>query len=580
MASRFQRNNTDMEDNQTSTINRQVSKFMRNKKNDVEVMKELRNKFQDRNLRDAIFEEYKNRYEKIEKKANKFKNILSDRYKNLSFDELVTKAKKYAKKYELSDDEFNMFFHLTLKENMQKSQNIPSTKLSKTLGYPITMTDKLNVKNEELNVLNDILKLHGETSTLHSQVVLQTLQYEDCSKEALAGEVDDKTRATSKNNFFSYVHPVVAALFLPKIKLLEEQMLISNIGSIVKTKKEGQQIRTKPDFNLYISMVHDPNELACATESAITDLKNRFILQTHLWDSVLNLRQGKYYHEKLADFLLAVENCKNNIYDSPDLTYVKDEGTILRRIMSAFSLRPTYVNTSRIMAHQSDNQLAPQSMFSYGSTGSSNSLFSLNELTTIPMINLRLPININNQGVSISLEQALEQSQWYIENKMIVPKRQQLIGSNDVLFFYVGRRYKSLNISRMSTPYNFSNLPMTVAGFESLNDKVVNFKENMTIINDTYKLRSVVFVDTSPKNNNLIIGCSTGVIIPADIENNIYQDEYILYDPLKSAYYNISGEKNNPITAIPGSSADAVDGVESFYSRASKRGTIFMYQKV
>ncbi len=105
---------------------------------------------------------------------------------------------------------------------------------------------------------------------------------------------------------------------------------------------------TKPDFELYWDLITDPNESVCAIDSAIKDLRNRYVLQTKIWESVLNLRQGRYYQDNLQEFLMAVDNCKGNIIDCPDQTYVKDEGSILRRILAAFAIRPTIVRTTRL----------------------------------------------------------------------------------------------------------------------------------------------------------------------------------------------------------------------------------------
>jgi hypothetical protein len=484
-----------------------------------------------------------------------------------------------------------MFYNLAISDkDFGNSYNFPNTKMSKALGYGAALmtSNKLHIKENELSILQDIIRIYGETKTLHSQIVLQTLQYRDCAPEAISGELrtrNDKPHnlATDKHNFYSYVHPVIGALFIPSIKLLDEHMLIANLGYIVKCKNDGKPIMTKPDFELYWDLITDRNDHACSMESAIKDIKNRYILQKTLWECVLNLRQGRYYNDRLADFLLAIENCRSNVYDAPDLTYVKDEGTILRRLLSAFSLRPTIVSTTRLYG------LIGQSPYTYGSAGSASGQLTssgITQVTTVPMVTLRLPLNISNKQMGVSLEEALTQPQWFVENKMIIPKSQQIMHSRDVLFFYVGRRFKTVNITRLNMPYNFSNLPMTIAGWEALNDHIVNYEPTMTIFNDTYNLRSVVIVDCSPTKKNLIVGCSAGIITKRDWTSGRIRQDYLLYDPQGSAemFKGTGGEyvRNNPITTIPGYTslnASDIGGVESFSKRASTRGTIFVYEK-
>jgi hypothetical protein len=403
-------------------------------------------------------------------------------------------------------------------------------------------------------------------------VVLQSLTYRDCAPEAITGGTEVRANNT---NWYSYVHPIIAALFFPKIGLLDEHMLIANMGHIVKCKYEGKPLVTKPDFELYWDLITDPNERVCHHSSSIRDLSNRFLLQTKLWDAVFCLRQGKFYNDRLNDFMLTIDNCKNNIYDAPDFTYVKDEGTMLRRLLSAFSIRPTIVTTSRLYG-----LLGQQ----YGNSGALSAA-GITEVTTVPMVNLRLPIHISNtRSVAVSLEDALTQPQWYIENKTIVPKSQSIMHSRDVLFFYVGRRFQTVNLTRFNAPYNFNSLPMTIAGWEAVNDRVVNFETTMTLLHDTYELRSVVMVERSRAYRNLIIGSTAAIRIPRNIHDNVYDETTLLYDPQGAsemflATDGASYKRNQAVTVIPAETPFAPSNVESFYKRASTRGTIFMYQK-
>ncbi|AYV82146.1 MAG: P4B major core protein [Homavirus sp.] len=562
-----------------SLIKKEVENLMHRGKTDYSALQELRHKFKDEDLVNAIFDTFKDRLKFITKKAGKFKNLIYSKYapKNLPYEELFRKAKRYAKKYELSDEEFNMFWNLSLTDRSVANDfaSFPNTEMAKTLGYDAIAlsSNKLNVKTSEVEIVNEIIRLHGQTKALHAQVVLQSLTYRDCAPEALNGTNDFKA---DKFNWYSYVHPVIAALFLPKIKLLDEHMLIANLGYIIKCKYENQPLLTKPDFELYWDLIIDPNERVCHINTPIKDLSNRFLLQTKLWDAVLNLRQGKYYNDRLNDFMLTIDNCRNNIYDAPDLTYVKDEGTILRRLLAAFSIRPTIVTTSRLYGLLG--------VASYGSTHPLSAA-GITEVTTVPMVNLRLPISIStNNQVAVSLDDALTQPQWYIENKMIVPKSQSIMHSRDVLFFYVGRRFQTVNLTRLNTPYNFNALPMTVAGWEALNDRVVNFEYTMTLLNDIYELRSVVIVERSHTQKNLIVGSTAAIRIPRNLSQQMYDETVLLYDPQGAGeMFRTSGgnyERNHPITYIPDETPFAPGNVESFYKRASTRGTIFMYQKV
>jgi hypothetical protein len=550
----------------------EVSKLFKNGSTDYEVLANLRAKHGDKRTVDAVFDAYKERQDLILRKARKFKQLIYDRYSryNLTFPQLLTKARKYKKKYNLSDAEFHVFLTSSLSERAYGSAAtmVPNTTMSKTLGYGATIAtaDRLNVGENEMDVLQEILKLYGETKTLHSQVVLQSLTYEDCSAEAISGDYNKEFK-----NLYSYVHPIVAALFLPRINILDEHMIIANLANIIKCKHEGKPIVTKPEFELYWSLITDPNNTAvCDMDSPLRDLKNRIVLQTRLWDSVLNLRQGKYYNDNLSQFLSAVDNCRNNIYDAPDLAYVKDEGTVLRRLLAAFSMRPTVISTTPLYGIASSNPHI--------------SAAAVTQITSIPMMSLRLPVNAQHTNQAVQLDDARNQAEWFIENKMLVPRNRSIMYSRDVLFFYVGRRYQTINVGRLHAPFNFSSLPMTSTGYEALNDMTVNFDYNITISDDQFELRSVVLIEKSASRGKLIIGSTTAIRMPRDVENGNYDETFLLYDP-QGAGIEIdtsSGRKRNkPVTWIPGETPFNNNGpVESFYDSASTRGTIFVYVKV
>lgn len=563
-------------------IAEELKKLFRSSVTDREALQKLRSKYKDEEMVNAIWDAYKDRQSAVMNKARKFKQLVLDRYApmNLSFEEMLKKAKKYQKKYKLSDDEFHYFVQLTLTDKAisPSLQHLPNTALAKTLGYNIecAASDKLIVKDSEIAIVQEILRLYGETRGLHSQLVLQTLSYRDCAPEAITGKYNK-----TKDNVYSYVHPILAALFLPSFKLLDDHILIANIGYIVDCKYHGKPIMTKPDYELYWDLVTDPNEHVCARptdDSPIKDLRNRYLLQTKIWDSVLNLRQGRYYAGEPNSFLLAIDNCKSNIYDSPDLTYVKDEGAIIRRLLAAFALRPTIVTTTRLYGVMAGE--------AYGFSAAHHQLSAagISQITTVPMVTLRLPLDITRTTTAISLEDSLTQPQWFVENKMIIPKAQTIIHSRDVLIFYVGRRYKTINITKVNTPCNFNNLPMTVAGWEAVNSRPVHFQQSIVVLNDVFKLRSVVMVESSSSNKNIIVGSTAGIVVPRNVRNNMYEESFLLYDPQSASEQfrtaNGTYTSNDPITCIPGVTPfNSAGNVESFAQRASTRGTIFIYQK-
>ena len=548
--------------------------------NEYKALAKLKTKYSDDRIVQERFTEYKDNLEKIKKRAYKFKEQLYNKYGgfNLPFPTIIKKAKKFIKKYGFSDDEFDCFLKYALADgrlNQTNVYNVPNTEMSKTLGFSsvITLGDKLHYKEDERVHLEGILKLYEVSKPLHEQIKMQTITYYDTAAQAMSGEF-----IRSRHSPYSYVHPVIAALFLPKVRYLEEMMLLANIGNIINLKKEGYPILTKPDYELYWAMISDPNDLACShmRNSPLKDLESRFKVQIKLWECVLSLRQGRYYDDKLVDFLATLDKCPNNLFDAPDLSYVRDEGTILRKVLGVFSLRPTVVS---VIPH-------------YGSVTGYTPLTVANQITSIPMMTMYLPPRYSTavQSPRVSFNVQMEQPRWFIQNKMIVPKSIAIVFSRDVFFLYVPRRFYNMDFSKYTTPFSFSRLPVTVSGTERLNDTEFEFQWDIDIFGSRFELRSVVFVDTSKENDDIIIGTSAGIISLADPDRNQYQDACYVYSPqdvYKITYDDQANrlteaspiywieKNNNTVLNVGGQGVD----IESFSDRASKRGTIFMYAK-
>jgi hypothetical protein len=540
----------------------------------------LRKALPDAKVVDTVFDYYKKRLEQIKHKSNKFKQALLRKYamSNLSTKQIIEKAKKYTKKYDLSEGELSMFINMLLNDASQPYHsifNIPTTPMSKTLGYSVdaVMGDKLVIGENDYPIFQKIMQLESITRQLHIQLILQTLTYNDCGPDAINGTFDKL-----KHNAFVHVHPIIAALFLPKVPYLDEHLLIASIANIIKCKNDGKPIMTQHEYELYWDLITDPNQSVCVTDNSKTmdDLYNRTFLQSKIWESVMHLRLGRYYADDMAGFLSSVEKCQNSIFEAPDLMYTHDEGTILRRILNAFSLRPTVVSISSLSG-------LPMSV----STLSIPSA-SYTQITTVPMINLRLPRTLSNSPASVTsvnLSDSLNQPQWFIEGKTLVPKSQSIVHSRDVLFFYIDRRFKAINYANLNRPYVFTGLPPTLSGLDSLNDMAVEFSMDTRIGDEDFDLRSVVFVEVShlgEKGGRVITGCSTGIIIPADPQNGRPVEEYFQYDPQGAGFTHVlqDGSQVNyaPVTGLLKDIRGVVER-RAFFPMAQRRGTIFMYVK-
>lgn len=584
------------------------------------VMYKLREKYGDRDLLDKIQDEFVDSRRRIKKKAKKLARKMLERYggQNYPLHILLQKALKYKRKMNLSDAQFQEFRRIYEREitgDHSQTDKLkwehPYTTMSQTLGLPTTdLNDGLgHLGSKEMKHVQEILKIEAENSPLHASVVLQSLSYESIPYEAMSGQYD-----STKHNPFQSISPIVAALFLPKFQVLEEHMLRASIGHIVKQKYNKEPIVTKDDYELYYDLVSDPTDVVCDESSPMKDLCQRVQVQCALWKDVLSLRNGRYFGNNNG-LKHALNNCRRNNYANPDANvYVQDEGTQMQKLMACFSLRPTIVATTP--------------MYNTANAGPMVVNHVAPSISSIPMVTCRLPpitsIGDNEVG-NLNLKDAVNQHQFYVEDGKIMPKQQNLLYSRGLLMFYVPRRSHTLNLASVAKPYRFNRMPVSISGFERINDRCVDFDREISIGNsrqhseDVFRLRSVVLLET--RNNlinhresraKLITGNSCVVVKYSNEYNAQYGAEksilgenqdaiFYHYYPQRSGigYHNTHGiASNNPIlnkgSQVLGQGLTTAKYVrtqpvhvvaehggnssEGFKEMAGTRGTVFVYE--
>ena len=556
----------------SSSVDDEVQKLFRknNGKITTEDFIKLRQRFNDEDLVDKIQKAYVEKHITISKKAKKFAELIREKYSNQQypFHVLLEKARLFKVKHGLSEDEFAEFQRIYEQELVGlKSPDVimPATNMMKVLGSVSVdfqgFASKLN--DADYKHLQEILKLYASSRPLHAQVLLQSMQYNDCDFEALTGEYKPELG----NRPGDSIHPVIAAMFMPKVDQLENHFLYSNIAGIVKSRYNNERLNNRPDYELFHALTQDPNDVVCDNRSTMLDLFNRAQIQNQLWNSVLSLRNGQYYSTQFRDFVGMVDMCRLNKHDTPDLIYGRYDGTILKRLLSTFSFRPTIVATTPV--YQVVNMNPYQ-----------QNVRPL--VTAVPMINFRLPSSLNEDSPR-SLNEALEQHQFFLENGTLVPRHTSLIYSRGVLFFFVDRRANVIKFSDMQ-PFSISRMPLTVSGFERINDQVVDFETSLEIRGDTYQLRSVVLAELNKNapEKNVVVGSSAIFMIHADSTKQLYTNEFFKYDPISvaDAYIDPATQtfrNRKPVSILHGM-ADVGPQGTSFIEMAQTRGIVFMYQ--
>jgi hypothetical protein len=524
---------------------------------------------------------------KVQKYARRFIEKVDQHYGIHDIPTIVKKAAKFAEKHELTPAERDAVIALAMKGDVYNTFNpvteLKFTEMAKFMGVESSAGQVLSLQNKDYAPLNEITKMFELTRTLHVDIKNQIALYRDCAPEAITGKYD-----RTKHNLSTHIHPVVAALFLPKIEAIEKRMLYTNLGRVVIQRALPYIDRhislydsvlngeLEAEWEMTYDIVKDPNSLAYfSDDSPITNMMKRFKIQIELWKNVLSLRQGRYYatgyeEDGINGFLRVLSQYDWSFFDSPEMFHIQDEGTVLRKLLAVFSLRPTFAQIS---------SLTNKTVMGYSNfTGLARTTF-----LNIPIINVRLPTLLSSTPTgSIHLNNAMAQSDWYIENKMLVPKNKSVIYSGELVFFYANRRYQSVNIANLSLNFRYTSVPMQTwnVGHTAVNESILNFDERIRIGKDDFYLRSVVMVYKPPVADHVSVGSSAVIIKRTG--PGIAAPVYLHYNPVLANYQfqTPTGYRaNDPITGLPAYSAPG-SGAPSFSEQARKFGTIFVYSKL
>lgn len=570
-----------MSNQQTSKpdIDREVQSLLKKSstgkiKDTYSIIDELKAKYgKDTDIVDSIMHKYQQKLERVRKLARKIKERLVQKHPNLSTKDYIKKIEGYKEKYGFDDSEASSIINLIFYDKKSVDHEVEDStvynEMSKALGFvpaSYNLNNKLHYSKDQVEAIQGILLLNSASKELHNQVILSHLvHYGMCSEEVDRFEAYEPD--VQKVNIFSFVHPVIAALFLPKINIIEQHMLLASISNIVKCKYEGSEIATQPEYELYYDIATDPAEVQCTTKvKPFTDLLARANVQTKLWESVLQLRQIKPHTGDLQGFLTAIDNCRGSIFDAADMAFIKDEGTIMRKLLGAFSLRPIIVRTMPVYnsASMGVAGIPLNNTFGPGVSMATN-IVNINtaQITTLSMVSLRIPFVAASSGTNtdnkFSIQTALEQTQLYIQNKQISVKKQEILLAREFITFYINRRSKTFDFMKYLTPFAMSNMPIASTGLEEAIQAVICFgaqqntenkfddtyddhEDNLTLTlggqGKTFALTSVVTVKTinsniqssgltgfaglngSSSSKNLIVGSKAYVRIFSDLNTN------------------------------------------------------------
>lgn len=538
--------------NVKSTVDRLIKENFKHGKIPTSTIAALRKQYSDDEFIEKVQEEYYDKLEAVGRRAAKFSKFIDRKYGSQGYPlhVVLNKALKYKQKYSLSEPEFELFQTIYRRNMSLRNRNnsveilIPETNMGKVFGDP-SGTSKLTYNENEQRYLNEIIGFANEPQVrqLHSQVIVQSLTYDELNNPEIINSRYEPSTGMSRA---SYIDPVIAAMFLPKIQKFDEYFLFTNLAEIVKIKNAGESISTYVNYQLLFNLVTGQTDIVCDSSSPLKDIRNRVTLQLGLYQNVLNLRLGKFYDLPTApvafELRKQIDHCRLSVADSPDYIMFGDESITLRRLINALAFRSIIVATT------------PLPNINFGMTTTlGNSMPAVN-VVKIPWITIRLPLdndmrqqqalqklNTNIFGVQMA-NQPFFQSQsidYYLNsvdiaavNGHMETRIQSVIHADDVIIFNIPRRtYQPLvNFQKIFEPTNFISLPKHAMGIENINTFRIEVTRYFDITTDRfnserYHLRSAVslvyktnqlITSDQTQRSNIVIGTKTFLFCKSD----------------------------------------------------------------
>jgi len=549
----------------------------------------LRRKYPDDNtLYDKVMEALTERARDVRRTARKFynlimKNVLAGNASGQTLYSILHTAKRYAKENGLTDSEFEEFRRLvemklesgTDQQEKEDKGLFPQTNVtsfSKLLGtVAVESNAGIQLKDAEYGILQEVLKVYSMTRTLHASVIIQSMLHNDCSAIALNGRYD-----ANKHNPGVYVNPLLFALFVPKFNSIDERMLLANLGAVVKAKYQKESIATLPDYKLFYALVTDRNDVVCDSESPIKDLRNRVMLQQHLWNSVIALRAGKYFDTTAAEFVNSIDACKFSVY-TPELVNMGDETIILRRLFAAFSFNPITVVSVPTYNNMNYSQF--------------NNVGFTQEVYNVPYFQLNVPPF--GTGAPISINDVLNQSVYEFVNNMFVQRTRRIYKADEIIAISLSRKFKSPEIRTASAPM-FITLPLTANGYDTINQTDVDCPDTINVgdENEVFVVKSAVFAElftpTIPKGDETYVSkremmIGTSAMVMCGGECYAYRP-ITIYTPVVNSQWQVEGAPGAAQTvtnsnASPVSKLTKGAGINSPDEILRKRGLVVFYKK-
>ena len=383
---------------------------------------------------------------------------------------------------------------------------VSHTPLGSLLGRPTPyiggVQGKFVVPEKDQKCFDEIKKLARSTTTTRMlNDAARIVAYngpDNLSGKGGPNNTNDISRLSMAMNggVVNHVHPVVAAFFGPQVKLFDERMLHSDLAALLTRLERGETRMTAADYSFFRDLTMDPNVNVCDDTSEVRDLLRRSMIQSDLRDIVMNFRSGNAFQRTCMHFMSHLNSCKSSKDRGHHINFTTDEGVVMKRLMNIFALRPTALTDENVAYDNGPAAIG----------------YPFRPIHRVPFIEVRLPPpGVYTQGVApvadIGLLDALNAPVQTTDGRFVYKQSKNIIFNQEVLVFYVPRRFKSIQVqqNQMMNPFN----PPPMVDLDMCNQQCVKFEDTLTLNGRTagaynkveFELKSVVCVKTADGNS-------------------------------------------------------------------------------
>ena len=547
----------------------------------------LREKFKDSSMFELVMEHLNESHQKILNVAKKYYKYAQTQLLggNKSIDYVLKQAIPFAKKVPLTDAEIDAFRRLV--EDMIEGKVPSETSTYRHISsvgslFGVSSVEQVesmkdNLSSGDFAKIQDIVRMEVEYKQLYQQIVLQSVQFQDCDLIAVSGTYD-----MEKHNAYQHVHPLIVALYLPKFDIVDRTTIHAHLAGIVRARYNREAVVNQVDRELFDNIIYTNRREVCSMNPA-EDLARRCKLQYAIWENVLALRSGRYYNVKNA-FMSAIESC-HLTYVSPTNTVVNDEGAMLRRLYGSFGLN-TIIFNLKTNPTLGPNMNMPVNPSLFVPTLREEERTSFDSIITVDMADSK-----TRNGAAYNLGDCLNASSYYLNEKdQYVSVQTEVVGAYGLLSFYVPRRMTSILQRQVTAPtgiasasiISFNQLPLTISGLSELNNYPVIAPPALQVSGGSNVLHKrsvlvnevIIYATPNDPSNATELVVSTSAIVYNKTGDSIYY-----YNPVGVVSTLSDGDKvgrPDPFSKISAGGDNTGERLNANYLE-SRQGTLFIY---